>query len=231
MKIKLTISSFLLLFSLGVFAQNRNAVSTAGTGTLEYLNPLSAPALSFDNRYSGTHGSPYYHNDFKAATLIINEQDTIQGVEARVQLTVPYVEVKVNGQIRGQVSFKSLRYLKLRHLDGTKDEFVTKEIEEQEELLAVLHDGKVKLYQRLRKRLMKADYGGSHSVDKRYDEYVDLYAYYLEDEKGVLHKVKLRAKDFITVMPSHKSRIKDFFRANIIKTADDVLPLLTKVAS
>lgn len=225
--------SFFLTFFFPIFLTAQlgqtHPGNAAGVGNLANLEPLSAPAITFDNRYQGVQGSPYFWNDFRTSELIINKKDTLNGVQTRLQLVEPYVEVMVNGRVQGQLSFSTLNTMRVNNPDGTLGVYVTKTIDDKVELMEVLHDGHVKLYQRLRKRMMKADYEGAHSVDKRFDEYVNLFSYYLEDATGNLHKVKLRAKAFTNVMPADKTQIQKYFKQNIIKEPKDVLPLLNEI--
>lgn len=232
MKTTIFLSFVITFFSSSftkIYGQTTHPGNAAGVNALAQLQPLSAPAMSFDNRYQGVQGSPYFWNDFRNAKLVINQKDTIDGVQARLQLVEPYVEIMVNGRVQGQISFSTLQNMVVNNPNGSLGKYTTKKVDDKVELMEVLHSGKVNFYQRLRKRLMKADYEGAHSVDKRFDEYVDLYALYLEDETGELHKVKLRAKNFISVMPEHKATIQQFFKQNIIKEAQDVLPLLEQI--
>lgn len=227
---KTLFSSIFLLQLFTLMAQGpTHPAGGSGKSYLENLAPLSSPAIVFDNRYQGVQGSPYFWNDFRNASIITNKQDTLRGVQVRLQLVEPYIEVMANGKVQGQIGFESIKTITINNPDGSLGRYVTKTIDDQVELLELLHEGEVVFYERLRKRLMKADYEGAHSVDKRFDEFVNLFIYYLEDSTGNLHKIKLRAKAFSSLMPAHKTRIHQYFKKTIIKEPKDIFPLLDEL--
>lgn len=173
----------------------------------------SVSVQTFDNRYEGIKGSPYVFEDFLKGTVTINK--------------VVYDELYLNiDAYNNIVLFKRNPSDQEKAFNNSKIEKFTVEREngtvKQFELILnetreyticeILFSGKSKHYKTYSKTIIKADYQGAYSSNKRYDEFDEIVRYFVD---GVLYKNNL--KGITGVYPTYAAEIKKFVKDNNLK--------------
>ena len=87
--------------------------------------------------------------------------------------------------------------------------------------LQVLYNHKSILYKRHYREFLKADYTRAYSADRRYDEYVNQYDYYLSLDGGDVVSLKPKKKSLLAIMNLHSEEIEAFLKTEKINLKSD----------
>ena len=60
------------------------------------------------------------------------------------------------------------------------------------------------------KEFKAADYGGAYSADRRYDEYIDRYDYYISVKGADIQELKPRKKNILSIMEAFGEEMEEF---------------------
>ena len=94
--------------------------------------------------------------------------------------------------------------------------------------LQVLYNDHSILYKRHFKEFNAADYGGAYSADRRYDEYIDKYDYYISVKGTDIQEFKPRKKNILSIMEAFGKEMEEFLKNEKInlKSEEDLVRLL-----
>ncbi|WP_448530032.1 hypothetical protein [Raineya sp.] len=225
-----SISCFLLLSSVSVlFAQLSgqdafiNTMSLAGQGNI---------VRTWDSRYQGMKGHPFVKNTWENAQIVSVDGKVYQDVPLKYDV---YSNLAVVKNSKGdsiitevlniqEFTFKSskMTFVKEPLLDNSDN------IKNYGKLYEQLYKGnKVALLKNHRKVLLQADYQGGYSANRRYDELVEEYDYFLK-KTGTIEKIKLNEKNLLKSLSDKEKELKEFLKKEKLnlKTEVGVLRLL-----
>lgn len=243
---KRILTSFtIVLFSIALMAQSgQSGQSTQGVeytqDDLIRLGKMSAnsPGVrSFDNRYEGVRGNPMLFNDWQEGIIYFNKDDA---TSEKLPLTIDaekhdlYIHVKNNSiskipttKVRevvihpGKVRETKFKVLPKALLEGGASRKL--------KILEVIYEGKYTLLKDNTKVIIKADYQGAYSADRRYDEYKTIRTYWLTMDGESFEKVKLKKKSLAEAFKKYGKKIDKIAKKNKLKLKDEasVKALLT----
>lgn len=240
---KLFVVMFLMLFVLVLpYAQQpinsttRQALYTdEDLRQLGTIGPMSAGARTIDLRYEGVKGNPFLFEDWQNAALQLRGQEgfgnevsiNIDGEKNQLYFQLP-------GGYSGVIPSDKIQALKILNDDGEQvfEVWPSKEVENAKDTTLKyyqsLYDGKFKLLKLTFKFFVKADYKGPYSTDTRYDEYKADNSYWLKEENGAFHKVKMKRKSLEQALPSYADKVQPLMKQNKIsfQTEEDLVAFL-----
>ena len=199
-------------------------------------NAVGNTVRTYDGRYEGVKGHPYFHEDWAIGHVLLeNEkeyrnvklkynvyQDQLIGLQhSKYSIILPKEQVRAFTMLN-EDSSQRVNFVKALHLE----EELSKVPPQQ--YVQVLYEGKLKLYAVNRKLLEEADYRGAYSIGNTYDEYGELDAvFYLSGPWGV-DKLKRRNKKALKVFKMHNKKLRDYVEAKglDLKEREDLLLLL-----
>ncbi len=233
MKILLTLLA--LTLSVQAFAQqpangidaqyNADAISGApGRGNT---------VRTFDNRYQGIKGTPYLSNLWERGIVKYSDGKKAQGIfkinlfENSLMALLPagdsvilfpqnINEIRIDQAEGEALIIRRFPINTLKNPEGT--------------YAVVVYDGNSKLIYSKRKNLLKADYKGGYSADRRQDEFIDSDSYYIQPANAQPVKLKkLTAKNILSVLPKHTEPLKAYIAEHKLnlQREDDIVKLLT----
>lgn len=203
-----------------VFSQQelQQMVDIAGTA-----QPYSGNVRTFDRRYEGLRGTPYYLPYWAKGRVGLangqrNDNVLVKYDAYRQELVLSHPPARSDSVIidRGRVNWFVLqpadsgaavlfrRYPTLRSNDATL----------RDSYFRVLYAGRHSLLQRVGKTFHPANYKDPYSPDIRYDSYTDNSAYYVLKPDGRAIKVKLTTKNLLDALAADEP-------ANVPKDAAD----------
>jgi hypothetical protein len=217
--------SFVLLFPLwaGLFhihplpAQTTDQNKQASPNKRSDLIKTNAAVLlnPFDDRYEGIKGSPFVFEGWKAGTVTIRDDEQsipFEGISLDAHNKV--VWVRTENIPPGVIEMENISRVEI-HSDGESQIFLiypSGRIEgsrkDDLKVYELLYKGEITLLKEHGKKFYKASYQGAYSSDRRSDEYKDVNRWFLKDEKGQFHKIKLRSGSIEKVLSSRKKRIR-----------------------
>ncbi|MCC9135364.1 hypothetical protein ACFSKU_11470 [Pontibacter silvestris] len=165
--------------------------------------------LTYNNRYEGVKGTPYFVDDWHKGTL--GFKNTIYD----------QVEVKYN-VYENRVLYRGTDgkefFLEPHQIDYfTIDSFTFKKPENLKGLdvklmnsfFAVLHEGKkCQLLMLPEKTFIKANYQGGYSAGNTYDELQTAKRYYFVDHNNEAQKIKLNKKSLLQVLHNKNPEVE-----------------------
>jgi hypothetical protein len=219
----------LLLFSIsllvGLVAQEADFAGHIGNLNMD-------DGLTFDNRYSGVKGSPYIFTEFQRATIFTSSSRAMEASylnfdrHARELLYKPGSEesaIRLNKNLIDSffvyVPEDTLRFERLA-------------LETQADYLYMerLYAGKTRLYLDYGKTFNEADYVDPYSADRRYDEFKERPAFYVQLDAGSeLLEIKKSKKQFSAFFGSSAKQILDYMKAEktSLKSKSDLISLIS----
>ena len=199
------------------------------TGVNDLLNP--SPHIMSERKGGaayGTEGSPmildeytkgniYYSNKSKTSAILINYDcynNRVFYSDGTNEYVLPskeidFLEFTLNDQ---SLVFKHI------FLEDLK----------QSLFVQVLYNNQSILYKRHYRQFLKADYDRAYGSDRRYDEYKNLYKYYISLDGVNSISFKPRKKDLLNIMNEHRNDIEAYLKAekNNLKSDTDLVKLV-----
>jgi hypothetical protein len=229
-KIFSVVALSLLIFRFTSFAQQPsgqdafvNALNLGGQGSV---------ARTWDNRYEGVRGTPYLKNVWQNAQITSVEGKVYSNVPLKYDVYSNLLAVKNS---KGDSISSETAYMKEFTWIGTGMTFVkeplldnTTDIKNFSRFYQQLFKGnKTTLLKNFRKELLKADYQGGYSANRRYDELIDEVDYFLK-KGNQIEKIKLNEKNVLKFTFDKEKEVKDFLKKQKLnlKNEADVIKLL-----
>lgn len=88
--------------------------------------------------------------------------------------------------------------------------------------LMVLYKNKTSLLKYVSKSVMKANYQGGYSADRRYDSYIDNSQYFIQKADKSLVKVKIKKTSILDVLADKKEAIEAFIKNENLSFKNDI---------
>lgn len=217
------------LYQTGITAdQNLKAIGS--------LAPYSTGGMGFDTRYEGTKGSPLLFDTLYSSFLNVKDQDYYIQLASNLDL------------IKNSLIFRNPKTGKLLALPSdmvneikidsggkemifrtTKARFFDKDVKEGR-FYQVLKDGRYQFIKMPFKKFIEADYKTVYSADRRYDEYITYYKYYIMRTDSTFGQIQLNKKSLIKLFPEKKDLINTAFSEKANGNKEDlVLDILDKL--
>jgi hypothetical protein len=237
---RLSVCILLSLIFISVFPQHVNSYEVGisaqkNLDNVANLAPSSDGGIGFDNRYQGVVGSPRLFDTLLTSYLLVTDRDFYIKLGTDIDLMgnrVLYTDPKSNklfalpaDNIRELIIVKNDKELVFR---TTKDLKFEKDLKENK-FYQVLTADPVQFIKIPAKTFVEADYKGTYSIDRRFDEYKDQTKYFIKSSDNVFHQVKLNKKSLIKRFPDKKDLINQVFEEKTSGNNEElVISLLEK---
>jgi hypothetical protein len=180
------------------------------------LAPYSMGGLGFDERYQGVVGSPMIFDSLIVSHLLVRGKDYEISLEADINAYSNSLVYRhpSTGKIFALPAdvIQKLTFFYAGH----EHSFITtgglaffkplKEIR----FARVLYPGEPGLLKITNKKFVEADFKGAYSVDRKYDEFITEYRYFLMGPDDLYHEVNLSKKSISKLYPDKKQLIEKF---------------------
>ena len=163
---------------------------------------------TYDNRYEGIKGTPYFMEEWAKATIYANNT-LFENVE--VKYNVYDDEILYRNPKGKEYILKPFKIDSFVLQDGSTQQEYTfrkfpalaaEDAKLAQHFVLVLHEGKeVQLVMVPLKHLVKANYKGPYSAGNKFDELQDLQSYYLLGPDKAVRKLKLNKKSLLKALP------------------------------
>jgi len=175
---------------------------------------------TYDNRYEGMKGTPYFMEEWAKATIYANNT-LFENVE--VKYNVYDDEILYRNPKGKEYILKPFKIDNFVLKDGrTQQEYIfkkypalaTEDAKFAQHFVLVLHEGKeLQLVMVPQKHLMKANYKGPYSAGNKFDEFQDLQSYYLLGPAKAVQKVKLNRKNLLKALPGEQDKVEAYINS------------------
>ena len=169
----------------------------------------------------GTKGSPMIFDDFTKGNIYYSNKSKTSGKLINYNCHTHEV-LYSDGNNSYLLSPKEIDYLEFLVYDQSlifKHIFL--EDLQKSLFVQVLYNDQSILYKRHYREFLEADYTRAYSADRRYDEYVSHYDYYLSPDGGDVIPLKPKKKNLLTLMNLHSGEIEAFLKAEKINLKSD----------
>jgi hypothetical protein len=217
------------LYQTGITAdQNLKAIGS--------LAPYSTGGMGFDTRYEGTKGSPFLFDTLYSSFLNVKDQDYYIQLAANLDLVKNSLIFR-NPKTGKLLALPSDMVNEIKIDSGGKEmifrtskaRFFEKDVKEGR-FYQVLKDGQYQFIKMPLKKFIEADYKAVYSADRRYDEYVTHYKYYIMRSDSTFGQIQLNKKSLIKLFPDKKDLIDNAFSKKANGNKEDlVLDILNKL--
>jgi hypothetical protein len=194
------------LYQTGVTAeQNLNAIGN--------LLPYTPGGIGFDNRYEGTKGSPRLFDKLLPSLVKLKGQDFYLQLETNIDLirnvlifsypktgqmlVIPYDkinEVKIKNENK-ELIFRTSKW------KNPESDF------KEHRFFQVLKEGQYQFIKIPVKKFVAGDYKDVYGSDRRYDEYITYYKYYIMNADSTFQRIQLNKKSLVKMFPGKKDII------------------------
>ncbi|MEL6193524.1 MAG: hypothetical protein AAFR66_15800 [Bacteroidota bacterium] len=213
--------TLLLSISLGfpqyVCAQSMEVTEQAiATSRLGDANDMNSVVRSYDNRYEGLKGDPMAFEEFGYGVVYTSggnkKKFQVMNYEAYSHEVATLNNGKMEYLPKGMIeSFWMVTPTSTDTLQFRK--FTSKE-DDQIFFGQVLLEGKVTYIKKYEKYIQKADYQGTYSSGKTYDEFKDKVKFFAVNQKGDMTSFKPNKKGLESIFPEKQSEIKTYLKKN-----------------
>lgn len=177
----------------------------------------------------GTIGTPNVFEEFRSGHIYFSNKSLAKNLPInydcfndRVLLSKGEVDYILDKRMIDYLEFpeeegKSIVFKQVFAMDLKKPVF-----------MKLLYSGESKLYKHIYKSFQEADYTGPYSQDKRYDEYINNYAWYIELPGSDLQRFRPKKKSILQLMDSHSTEIEKFLKKEKpdLKTEEGITKLV-----
>lgn len=211
-----------LLFSFSLFAQTTRPepINFDDLRQISILNPRIGGFRGFDNRYEGVRGNPYLLENWQKGKILFHQkEDYSTSLDLNIDLEKQQLYFRLETGQMGAVpagKIKGLQLLEGEEVIAVFRTLVRGQVEENDSeesaFYEVVYEGEqFTLLKLTLKPLIKADFKGAYSPNRRYDEYVAEETYWLREGEGAFTKVKLKRKALEKALPKQARRIKQLW--------------------
>ncbi|MCI4671694.1 MAG: hypothetical protein MRZ79_26370 [Bacteroidia bacterium] len=177
--------------------------------------------FSFDNRYQGVQGSPYWVSDWTRGDIQLESGTWVRGIPMKYDVFRDQILVYYNGTIHPlfnetikgfNLTVKGKTYrMKRREIDWIVGVF-------PHDFSEILYEGeKHQFYYQPHKKFMKANFKGPYNMGQPYDEFKDTGYYLFSKDGKYFTKFKLSKRALYKNFPNVKTEIRKHIKANKIK--------------
>ncbi|MEL6652878.1 MAG: hypothetical protein AAFQ87_18915 [Bacteroidota bacterium] len=213
-----SLTLFLLVCTLGLYSQNpvastkdRNIIGLGGEA-----NPY-AQISTFDDRYEGVEGTPYWDDYFYQGSVWMNNGGTKEDIPIVLNIHERQIETILNSMLH-VIPFSLVDSLVMQDSTGQQHIFLMRQIntdkgQREAALVQCLYQGKSTFYKVYEKVFREADYQGPYSSDQRKDVYRDEIKYFfrLGDDTS-FQRVRLNRSSCLKALESQKAALKTYIK-------------------
>ncbi|MCS6796239.1 MAG: hypothetical protein RMJ97_10580 [Raineya sp.] len=227
----------IFVFFCLLFWGNATVILAQLSGQDAFINAMNLAGQSnivrtWDSRYQGVKGHPFVKNVWENAQIISIDGKTYQDVPLKYDV---YSNLAIIKNSKGDSIITEVTNIREFTLKTSKMTFVKEplldnpdNIKNYGRLYEQLYKGsKVTLLKNHRKVLLQADYQGGYSANRRYDELIEEYDYFLKKGNSI-EKIKLNEKNLLKVLSDKEKELKEFLKKEKLnlKTEVGVMKLL-----
>lgn len=190
----------------------------------------SAAVRTYDLRYEGMQGTPYFIDEWLSGKLVFTNGDadkknhllkyntqTKELLMKRPQgdsiIVFPnQITAFTINDVSKNVSYPFVKVENLKADGGTVPVC----------FLMVLYKNKSSLLKYVSKNVLKANYQGGYSADRRYDSYVDNSQYFIRKADNSLVKVKIKKSSVLDALEDKKAEIEAFIKKENLSFKNDI---------
>jgi len=216
---KLLITTLILLFGNNLYAQVAD-----GLDKQTNLNELGREGntgivRTYDNRYIGVKGSPFFINDWHNGTVYLENGKIFENVPLKIDVyqnellaisrgqTIYVTKDQVNNFLLQPDSLEEpIKFINIKSSQYKKFD--------EDQFLRVLHEGTKTVLEWHQKYYSEADYTGAYSANRTYDEFIQSSKFYYLDEKDQLKKLRTSIGKIAKIFESNEKAVKDFIFEN-----------------
>ena len=217
-----TLIFFSLLLPCSLFGQD-----LAGYVYQNILNDMINPSEHLmrermSGRAYGTNGNPYVFEEFTPGTVYFSNK--MKSPIWQINYNCYTNEILYSdGTNEYLLDSRKIDFLEFEPYENTSVIFrqVFLEDKKMSQFLQVLYHGQSVLYKRHYREYLEADYGGAYSADRRYNEYKDLYDYYISFDNIEAVSFKPNKKNLLNIMHLHEQEIESFLKTEKIDLKSD----------
>lgn len=198
----------------------RNEEIGGGTGAVR----------TYDLRYEGMQGTPYFIDEWLSGKLVFTNGDAgkkshllkynTQTKELLMKRPQGDSIIVFPNQITAftindaskNVSYPFIKVENLKADGGTVPVC----------FLMVLYKNKSSLLKYVSKNVLKANYQGGYSIDRRYDSYVDNSQYFIRKADNSLVKVKVKKSSVLDALEDKKAEIEAYIKKENLSFKNDI---------
>jgi hypothetical protein len=206
---------------------------------MDALNGVGSNVVStYDARYKGVRGNPYFLPYWANAALHLKDGRTFMAVPLKYDIHQNQVVVRRQKGDSIIINSSAINHFVINDITIGK-EYVFKQFPDllsdqprlKETFMRVFHEGRTSFLADNIKTIIKADYKGAYSTGRAYDEWVDETSYYLLLSDRKLVRIKLNKKSIMDSFPAHQAQLKAFAQKENIdfKSESDVGKLVAYV--
>jgi len=176
----------------------------------------SGNAVTFDNRYQGVKGSPYIFSEWQSGIVFPTKMEAIyidllnfdrHSLELCHKKTEDSKPLLINKYLidsfQVALSSDTLEFLRVKVPEASDYGY-----------MELVYKGSGKLLLDYGKTFIEADYEQSYSADRRYDEFQDAPAYYIQFEpEGEMHHIKKSKKQTSSLFGPYSQQMMQFFKS------------------
>lgn len=161
----------------------------------------------------GTLGTPYVFPEFMNGDIYFSDKTVIRNASLNYDCYNNQVLIK-RGEEYFMLNNHLIEFIEFRVREDSTVLFKPVFLLEKKQtlFLKVLYAQQSTLYKHYYKDFQKADYTGAYSQDRRYDEYIDNHAWYIQLNGGEIQQLKPRKKEILQIMEPEKEAIEKFLK-------------------
>ncbi|MBF9253576.1 hypothetical protein I2I11_09760 [Pontibacter sp. 172403-2] len=217
---KLTLVS-LLVFTAPLAMAQTIPVGNAAQQNLNELGDatnISGMVMTYDRRYEGVKGSPFFLDKWGKATIHIPDNLIFDNVPVKYNVYENVVQFQKGDGKTYLLPPNKIDYFVLKDTLGARS-YTFRKVPEISRMLKsptdrfaiVLHEGKKSTMVLLPgKSLVKADFKGGYSAGRTFDELVTENDYYLIKQGEEPQKVKLSKRSLLKALQDKQQQVEDF---------------------
>lgn len=202
------------------------------------LNPLSAGAIGFDNRYQGVKGTPLLFPEWQWGTIQFAKQDTFSSTpfKVNVDLIKNTLIVQLRDGSLGEISAMNVKALQVKNDLGELTNWTVASEKEVEGMNSIrrkfyqsFYEGKLRLVKSTIKVFKKGNYQGAYSNGNTYDEFLTEEHYWLSVDGKRFEKIKIKRKDIENALSAQATAVTDLSKTHKLNLNEvkDVAKLLS----
>lgn len=196
---------------------------------LNIMNPAPQLLRTKSAMAYGTTGSPYVFEDFKRGNIFYANKLRVDGKLLNYDCYNDRWEYSSDNAVY-LLNSSQIDYFEI--FPGQDSPMLFKQVFleklKKHVFLQVLYNANSILYKRYFKEFREADYGGAYSQDRRYDEYHDRQAYYLQTAENELQMLKPKKKSLLDIMKDKGEELEKYMKKENpdLKTDDGLVQLI-----
>jgi hypothetical protein len=188
----------------------------------EFLRATPEQMREMTGESYGTIGTPYVYPEFKKGNIYFTDMTAILNAPINYDCYNNLMLISrgethyiLNNHLIDFIEFKiredsTVRFKQVFLVDKKKTVF-----------MKVLYSKESTLYKYFHKSFQKADYTGAYSQDRRYDEYIDNHAWYIQLSGEEIQRLKPKKKAILQVLEPEKEEIGKFLKKEKLDLKSD----------